>query len=188
MCTRPGSRSLFEPPPITQPAAITGNYAGSPAVQPIACTLPTPTCTNGTLTPGAWTAAGGTATSTTATYSEAGSFNLTFQDTSFASVDAADTPATCAGYYVCSAATSVGRFVPDHFALAPSNVPNLKTFNNAACAVRSFTYIGQPFGYVTAPQALVTAQNSANVNHYELLQQPVETRHGGGRAGLYHQP
>ena len=143
--------------------AITSNYNGSPAVQTIACTLPTPTCTNGTLTPGAWTAAGGTVTSTTANYSEAGSFNLTLQDTAFASVDNADgTPATCAGYYVCSAATSVGRFVPDHFVTTTSNVPKLKTFNNTACAVRSFTYIGQPFGYVTAPQFLVTAQNASN--------------------------
>jgi len=63
---------------------------------------------------------------------------------------------------VCSAATSVGRFVPDHFVVATNNVPKLKTFNNAACSVRSFTYIGQPFGYVTAPQVLVTAQNASN--------------------------
>jgi len=144
--------------------AITSNYAGSPVAQPIACTLPTPTCINGNLALGTWTASGGTVTSTTATYSEAGSFNLTFQDTTFASVDSADgTPATCAGYYVCSAASSAGRFVPDHFVVAASNVPNLKTFNNTACTPRSFTYLGQPFGYVTAPQVLVTAQNSANV-------------------------
>jgi len=142
----------------------TSNYAGSPAAQPITCTLPTPPlCTNGTLAPGAWTAAGGTVTSTTATYSEAGSFNLTFQDTSFASVDSGDgTPADCTGYYVCSTAISVGRFVPDHFVLAASNVPQLKTFNNTACVIRSFTYIGQAFGYVTAPQVLVSAKNSAN--------------------------
>ena len=143
--------------------AITSNYAGSPAAQPIACTLPTPACANGNLALGTWTASGGTVTSNNATYSEVGSFNLTFQDTTFASVDAADgTPATCAGYYVCSAAIAVGRFVPDHFSVAPSNVPQLKTFNNTACAARSFTYIGQDFGYVTAPQVLVTAKNSAN--------------------------
>lgn len=142
---------------------ITGNYAGSPAIQAVACTLPMPTCTNGILTLGGWTAAGGTVTSTTATYSEAGSFNLALQDTTFASVDAADgTPATCAGYYVCSAAVSVGRFAPDHFALIANNTPQFKTFNNAACAFRSFTYIGQPFGYVTAPQIFVTAQNASN--------------------------
>jgi MSHA biogenesis protein MshQ len=146
-------------------ASITGNYAGSPVAQPIACTLPTPTCTNGTLAPGTWTASGGTVTNSTASYSEAGSFNLTLQDTTFASVDSGDgTPADCTGtgYYVCSTAISVGRFVPDHFVLAASNVPNFKTFNNTACVIRSFTYIGQSFGYVTAPQVLVTAQNAAN--------------------------
>ncbi len=143
--------------------AVTGNYAGSPAAPPITCTLPTPTCTNGTLTLGAWTAVGGTVTSATASYSEAGSFNLTLQDTTFASVDSADgTPATCTGYYVCSAVTSAGRFVPDRFVVTTNNVPQLKTFNNTACAARTFTYIGQPFGYVTAPRVLVTAQNSAN--------------------------
>lgn len=144
--------------------AVTGNYAGSPAALPIVCTLPVPTCANGALTLGAWTAASGSVTSTTASYSEAGSFNFTLQDTTFASVDSADgTPATCAGYYVCSAATSVGRFVPERFVVTTNNVPQLKTFNNTACAARSFTYIGQPFGYVTAPRVLVTAQNSANV-------------------------
>jgi hypothetical protein len=151
--------------------AITGNYLGSPSAQPIACTLPIPTCTNGILTPGAWTAAGGTVTSTTASYSEAGSFNLTLQDTIFASVDSADgTPASCAGYYVCSAATSVGRFVPDHFVLATNNTPQFRTFNatDASCSSgaaprRIFTYFGQPFGYVTAPKVLITAQNAANV-------------------------
>lgn len=142
---------------------VTSNYNGSPAVQSIACTLPTPTCTNGIPTLGAWTAAGGTVTNSAASYSEAGSFNLTLQDTTFASVDNADgTLASCAGYYVCSAATSVGRFVPDHFAVATNNAPQLKTFDDAACATRSFTYIGQTFGYVTAPRVLVTAQNAGN--------------------------
>ena len=37
----------------------------------------------------------------------------------------------------------------------------LKTFNTTACAARSFTYLGQPFGYVTAPQATVMARNAA---------------------------
>lgn len=149
--------------------AITSNYDGSPAVQSIACTLPTPTCINGTLTPGAWTAAGGTVTSTTVTYSEVGSFNLILQDSTFASVDTADgTPATCAGYYVCSAATSVGRFVPDHFDVTGLITPTFKTFNaiDAACSAgaaprRTFTYIGQPFGYVTPPQATIYARNAS---------------------------
>jgi MSHA biogenesis protein MshQ len=152
-------------------ASITGNYAGSPVAQPIACTLPTPTCTNGTLAPGTWTASGGTVTNSTASYSEAGSFNLTLQDTTFASVDSGDgTPADCTGtgYYVCSTAISVGRFVPDHFDVTGLITPTFKTFNatDAACSAgaaprRTFTYIGQPFGYMTPPQAIIYARNTA---------------------------
>lgn len=143
-------------------AAITGNYQGSPSVQATACSQPAPACANGTLTLGVWSGSGTVSTST-ASYSEAGSFNLTLQDTAFASVDAGDgTPADCTGYYLCSAAVAVGRFVPDHFAVAPGNMPQLKTFNSTACAARPFTYIGQPFGYVIPPQVLVIAQNAAN--------------------------
>ncbi|MEO8343743.1 MAG: DUF6701 domain-containing protein, partial [Gallionella sp.] len=69
------------------------------------------------------------------------------------------TPADCTGYYICSSAIVVGRFVPDHFDLAVNNTPQFRTFNNTCAAVRSFTYFGQPFGYVTAPQVLVTAYN-----------------------------
>jgi MSHA biogenesis protein MshQ len=60
-----------------------------------------------------------------------------------------------------SAEFNVGRFVPDHFDLATSSVPLFKTFNDTACATRSFTYVGQPFGYLTLPQATITAKNAA---------------------------
>jgi MSHA biogenesis protein MshQ len=136
-------------------AAITGNYAGSPAVQTIACSLPTPTCVNGVLTPGTWSASGGTVTTTSATYTEVGSFNLSMQDTTFAAVDAADTPATCAGYYVCSAAISVGRFVPDHF-VANGTLSNR---SDLSCTPAStFTYMGEPMALTLT----VVAQNAAN--------------------------
>ena len=144
---------------------VTSRYDGSPTVGSLACTLPTPTCTNGVLTPGTWSASSGTVTTTTATYPEAGAFNLTLEDRTFAAVDAADgTTADCtaSGYYVCpSAAVSVGRFVPDHFevtALTPA--PKFKTFCSAGAA---FTYIGQPFGYATAPQATILARNAAGI-------------------------
>ena len=143
--------------------AVTGNYVGSPVSQSLTCTLPTPSCVNGALVLGAWTATGGTVSNVTANYSEVGSFNLTLQDTDFAIVDAIDgTTADCAGRYVCGAPTTVGRFVPDHFAVSPNNVSQFKTFNSSTCATRSFTYIGQPFGFVTAPQVLVTARNASN--------------------------
>jgi MSHA biogenesis protein MshQ len=156
------------------PAPLTAtNYAGDPTVSALACSLPAG-CVNGGLAVGAFSGTG-TRVSDTATYSEAGAFNLTLVDQTFASVDAADgTPADCsaAGLYVCQsgAPLAVGRFVPDRFALgAPTTAPVFRTFDalDAACSVppagprRSFTYVGQPFGYATVPSATVTAQNAA---------------------------
>jgi MSHA biogenesis protein MshQ len=50
---------------------------------------------------------------------------------------------------------NIGRFVPSHFALA-KNTPILET----QCAAGSFTYTGQPFNYVIAPQITATAQSA----------------------------
>ena len=140
------------------PAVTTSNYNGSPTVAALACTLPTPTCSNGNLTVGTWSG-NGTVTSSTADYSEAGSFNLILEDQTFASVD--ETDSSTIERYFSSGTLATGRFVPNHFVLSTANTPTLKTFNDSTCATRSFTYIGQPFGYVTAPQALIAAQNSA---------------------------
>jgi MSHA biogenesis protein MshQ len=87
-------------------------------------------------------------------------------------VDADDTAGDCTatGRYVCqSAAATIGRFVPDHFTIASVVTPQFRTFNatDAACsppgaaAARSFTYVGQPFGYVNTPQGTVQARNAA---------------------------
>jgi hypothetical protein len=137
---------------------VTTNYAGNPTATATSCAVPAG-CTAGTVNPGVWAAANGVLTSNTASYSEAGVFTLQLVDQTFAAVDAADS--TPSERYITSASINVGRFVPDHFDLAPNNTPQLETFNDATCAVRSFTYIGQPFGYVTAPQALVTARSAA---------------------------
>jgi len=66
-----------------------------------------------------------------------------------------DTPANCSGQYICSSTLNVGRFVPDHFAVS-YNTPVFGT----ACG--SFSYVGQPFNYTTAPVMTVTAQNFSN--------------------------
>lgn len=142
----------------------TVNYNGSPTASLSACLLPAAptTCVLGTLNPGSWTAPSpttGVVTSTTATYSEVGSFTMKLVDTTFANVDAADS--SNAERHIESAEFKVGRFVPDHFDFSSPNTPQFKTFNDAACANRSFTYIGQAFGYVTAPQATVSAKNAA---------------------------
>ena len=141
------------------PTSVTG-FPGCGA--PLAAAL---CATPGALsyTAGSWSAAGsGVRENATANYTEAGAFNLQLEDQTYANVDSVDGTPLATRTIPVTATVQVGRFVPDHFVMSPNNVPQLKTFNNAACAMRSFTYIGQPFAYVTAPQALVTAQNAAN--------------------------
>jgi MSHA biogenesis protein MshQ len=138
----------------------TANYAGSPAASLTGCVLPATGCTLGTLTPGAWSAASGTVTTVGARYSEVGAVAMKLVDSSFAAVDAAD-GSTAAEMNIESSTFNVGRFVPDHFDLTAASVPRFKTFNDTTCATRSFTYAGQPFGYVTLPQATITAKNAA---------------------------
>lgn len=142
---------------------VTTNYADMPAATPVACLLPTG-CSNGNLGTFAvgGSAVAGVLASNNASYSEVGSFTIQLVDANFAAVDLAD-GSTAAERTISSAVVNVGRFVPDHFDLAASGTPQYKTFNDATCASRSFTYIGQPFGYVTAPQASVVARNAAGV-------------------------
>ncbi len=142
--------------------AATANYAGSPAATLTACVLPATGCTLGTLTTGAWTATSGTVVAAGASYSEVGAFTMKLVDANFAAVDAAD-GSTAAERNIESVAFNVGRFVPDHFVLATASTPVFRTFNDPTCAMRSFTYVGQPFGYLPSalPQATITARNAA---------------------------
>lgn len=141
----------------------TANYVGSPAASLAGCVLPATGCTLGTLTPGAWSAASGTVTTVSARYSEVGAVAMKLVDSSFAAVDAAD-GSTAAEMNIESTIFNAGRFVPDHFDLTPAGPPPVfKTFNDTTCATRSFTYAGQPFGYLTLPQATITAKNAAGV-------------------------
>jgi len=138
----------------------TSNYSGNPAASLTACVLPATGCTLGTLATGTWSAAAGTVTTTGARYSEVGAFAMKLSDASFAAVDAAD-GSTAVERTIESAAFNVGRFVPDHFDLTPISTPVFKTFDDTTCATRSFTYAGQPFGYLTLPQATIAAKNAA---------------------------
>ena len=139
---------------------VTANYAGAPDASLTACVLPAAGCTPGVLTPGTWTAAAGTVTTSSARYSEAGAFAMRLTDASFAAVDAAD-GSTATERTIESTVFSVGRFVPDHFVLTTASMPQFRTFNDTSCATRSFTYVGQPFGYLVLPQATITARNAA---------------------------
>lgn len=142
--------------------ATTSNYAGSPSATLTACVLPATGCTLGVLTTGAWAASAGTVVAANASYSEAGAFAMKLVDANFAAVDAGD-GSTAAERTIESAVFNVGRFVPDHFVLTPASTPMLKTFDDTTCATRSFTYVGQPFGYLPSalPQVSIAAKNAA---------------------------
>jgi MSHA biogenesis protein MshQ len=57
----------------------------------------------------------------------------------------------------------IGRFVPERFEFASPGTPTLLTFNDGICSSRSFTYVGQPFWYVTGgrPSATLNSVNAA---------------------------
>ncbi|MBL8472577.1 MAG: hypothetical protein JNM98_12325 [Rhodocyclaceae bacterium] len=121
----------------------------------------------GSVSAGSFAAgSGGIWRSDNATYFEVGAISMTLVDDNFAAVDGGDGTPLAARRAQGSAA--VGRFVPDHFALALADTPSFATFNDSGCGTRSFTYIGQPFGYALAPAYTVTAQavgNTTTVNY-----------------------
>ncbi|MEO7245180.1 MAG: DUF6701 domain-containing protein, partial [Rubrivivax sp.] len=137
----------------------TVRYADTPAHTVSACVGAACSVAQGSLSAPV-AAVAGVLANTAATYSEAGSFGLQLNDTTFAAVDAAD-GSSLLERTISSPVVSVGRFVPDHFDVTLLTTPVLRTFNSASCLSRSFTYIGQPFGYATAPQATVLARNAA---------------------------
>ncbi len=138
---------------------VTSNYNGSPTASST-CVLPASGCLAGTLSVGSYSASAGTVSSSTATYSEVGTIAATFVDSTYASVDSDDSAASCAGFHACASAIQIGRFVPDHYDVSAIQTPVLQTFASA-CASRSFTYVGQPFGFYTLPRARITAKNAA---------------------------
>ncbi len=135
----------------------TTRYAGTVAATPSACAGTACLPALGTLTLTATAVAG--AIDRSATYSEVGSFALQLTDSTFAAVDAGD-GSSAAEMTIASPVIVVGRFVPDHFDVTLLAAPTLRTFGSNACAARSFTYVGQPFGYAGVPQATVLARNA----------------------------
>ncbi len=144
----------------------TTNYSGSPTILPGHLLLPNQTycdtngysCSPGTFSVTSWNAASGALSTSTASYSEAGAFTWDVEDRTFAIVDASDSTKS-QRYFGSNTTINTGRFVPASYQLA-LNTPLLQTMGSA-CATRSFTYLGQPFGYVTAPSVTVTAMNGA---------------------------
>lgn len=156
---------------VTPVPASATNYDGSPTTESTYPTCGTLCSSVGSLTftGGSWTSAGsGVRENATANYSEAGTFNLRLEDTSFSVIDALDgTPDSCSnsspfGRRACATATvEIGRFVPDRFEFASPSTPVFLTFGTALCGTRSFTYIGQPFWFGTFPSATLNAVNAA---------------------------
>jgi|GEM_PF-763330 len=135
----------------------------------------------GTFSPGSFTvpparpATVGKAISTTATYADVGAIGLRAIDSGFAAVDASDGTAPCQRTigedcsnsatppYWAPNPTTVGRFVPDHFAVT-KNAPEFTTFCPApGSATGGFTYVGKPFNYAKKPVMTVTAENASGV-------------------------
>jgi len=108
----------------------------------------------GLFSPGTFSGSGGTVSSSTASYSEVGAINLQLQDATFASVDAAD-GSSAAELTVYSPVVTVGRFVPDHFAVSAGAV----TVGCAAPGKTAFTYLGQD---ALGTQQSLVAQNALN--------------------------
>ena len=159
---------------VTPNPGTATSYAGSPIVAALACGLPTG-CVNGVLGLGIYTGTG-TRSSSTAAYTEVGTFNLTLEDQVFADIDVADSPPAERYVPQQGAPITVGRFVPNHFDVAQLVTPQFRTFNasDAQCSAgaaprRTFTYIGQPFGYVTRPQATIIARNFAGTTTTNYL-------------------
>ena len=134
--------------------ALTTNYTGSPTATLSACGGAACTASFGTLSL-ATAFVAGQLVSDVATYNQVGSFTAQLVDSNFASIDSAD-GSTAAELNIQSAAIDVGRFVPDHFAVAV-NTPKFGT----ACG-SAFTYVGQQFSYTTQPVITVTAQDASN--------------------------
>ncbi|MFN7085123.1 MAG: DUF6701 domain-containing protein [Burkholderiales bacterium] len=130
----------------------TTNYAGAPVVVLSVCGGAACTPSFGSLALNTAFVAG-ELVADTASYSEVGAFGLQLVDDAFAAIDNAD-GSTLGERRVASATVNVGRFVPDHFAVA-LNTPQFAT----ACAAGNFTYVGQRFAYTVQPVITVEARS-----------------------------
>lgn len=147
---------------VNSSAAQTGNYAGTATLKSGSPACTPASCITGTLSPTSFAFSGGAFSTSNAHYSEAGSFHLEVEDATFADVDTADTAASVRTVPQGGLPPLlVGRFVPDRFVFSGANTPQLRTFGNT-CGSRSFTYVGQPFWFVTglAPSATLSAVNA----------------------------
>jgi hypothetical protein len=126
---------------------LVAGYSGTPLAT-AACLQPTG-CSAGSLT-GTLAASGGAVAGTLA-YAEAGVIALSLEDTTFALVDAADGSTLAERAARTAAPITVGRFVPDRYAVT-LNTPDFA----AGCSAANLTFVGQPFTFGTQPTAVAT--------------------------------
>lgn len=158
-------RATPVPGTATNYASATASVRGTPTLVSgfPTCIAPPASCSVGALafTGGAWTGTGTTVDNATAHYSEVGVFQLQLEDQTYAAVDAVDGSSAALRTVPATATASVGRFVPASFDFTAPSTPQFRTFGATCAGARSFTYIGQPFWYVTLPSATVRALNAA---------------------------
>lgn len=120
---------------------------------------------------------------TDATFNDAGVFNLKVSDDLFADEDSKNTCSSTVDRNISNTAssTTIGRFIPSLLTITGLNAPKFKTFDadNTSCPSRSFTYIGQPFGYLTPPAFNIKAW----AQDADGLYQPTENHRSSGRFG-----
>ena len=134
-------------------------YDGTPTLAVASCILPAG-CSAGALNQVSTSASAGIYTNTSVSYSEVGAVALQLTDSSYASVDSADTAAAVRTF--ASAAVGVGRFVPDSFTATVSTPGQFATANGTCMASGTGSiFIGQGFGWAIAPQVTLTARNAA---------------------------
>lgn len=143
---------------VNASGSATTRYDGSADLVVTSCDQPA-SCTAGVLSANLSGTFGTGALSGTASYSEAGVVSARLEDDAFASVDEND-GSTVAERTITSSAFTIGRFVPDGYTLAVTNVPTLAPGSCASGGSQSFTFVGQPFGFATAPVITATPINA----------------------------
>ncbi len=139
-------------------ALMTG-YDGSPVLATSGCLLPAG-CAAAALSSTTSSASAGLYRNSNVSYADVGVVQLQLVDSSYAAVDGADTP--LASRTFGSSLLAVGRFVPDTLTATLSAAGVLSTANATCLASgQGATFLGQGFGWASAPQLIVSARNAA---------------------------
>ncbi|MEK8089036.1 DUF6701 domain-containing protein [Thermithiobacillus plumbiphilus] len=157
--------------------ATSGYTGGTPTAIAVSQVLPAGGAL-GTLATASWTFSAGV-TESTAAYSEVGAVAVQVTDSGFASVDASDGTPLCqrsiglrcnAGNQpqYAKGATTIGRFVPDHFEIPAISIRNRTDAATLAGCGNPFSYLDEQFDLVFSISAH-NAQNQLTRNYSGTL-------------------